>query len=67
MMMERNKKEENMQYCIFCGAELPDVAKFCYKCGGPVLKPGEELEPITIDAPEGAVVVISDAPPKFDK
>ncbi|MBQ1505872.1 MAG: zinc-ribbon domain-containing protein [Erysipelotrichales bacterium] len=54
-----------MAKCAFCGAELPEKANFCLRCGGPVLKPGEKLEPIVIEAPEGAEVIISDGPPEF--
>jgi hypothetical protein len=53
-----------MAYCIYCGAEMNEDSRFWRKCGGPRLQPGEKLEPIRIDAPEGATVTISDAPPE---
>ncbi len=41
--------------------------KFCLKCGAPNLKEGEEIEPLVIDAPEGAEVIIWDSEPEDKK
>lgn len=30
-----------MKYCIYCGAQLPDAAAFCMKCGKPQEQPEE--------------------------
>lgn len=54
-----------MPVCRFCGAQIMENDPFCMNCGAPVLKEGETLEPVRIDAPEGAEVIISDAPPEI--
>lgn len=36
-------------YCKYCGAQLPDGAKFCPKCGGALTPVSEALE---ADAPK---------------
>ena len=58
-----NKKRRNqMLICRFCGAEIADSDPFCANCGAPVLKEGETIEPVRIDAPEEAVIIISEGP-----
>lgn len=62
-----------MKYCMNCGAELTDEAKFCRNCGTPTNNPNkggdgptvtartsDDGEGIVIDAPEDATVTISD-------
>ncbi|MBR6773022.1 MAG: zinc-ribbon domain-containing protein [Clostridia bacterium] len=43
-------------FCIYCGAELPDKAVFCHKCGKETLKPQTETQnTCSLEAsPEGA-------------
>lgn len=35
-----------MKHCIYCGAEMPDEAKFCGVCGKPFS--GEQLQQLTV-------------------
>lgn len=39
-------------FCMFCGQELPNIAKFCFSCGKPVEIPGDIAE----DKPEEVAV-----------
>ncbi len=52
---------DKLPFCVFCGAEMSDDQDFCPVCGAPRLKPGETLEPLVLEAPEGTEVIISDA------
>ncbi|MBR6036391.1 MAG: zinc ribbon domain-containing protein [Bacteroidaceae bacterium] len=54
-----------MKFCIYCGKQLHDEAKFCTNCGAKVYAPvsartSDDGEGIVIDAPEDATVTISE-------
>jgi len=53
-------------YCIHCGQENPDSARFCMKCGKPILipKPTPEKEPETPPAEEVVTTPVPAASPK---
>ena len=52
--------------CMFCGAVMDVDQSFCPVCGAPRLKPGESVEELVLDVPEGTEVIIGDAAPKND-
>jgi len=51
----REREEITMAFCINCGSELPDGAKFCISCGtpnaAPALAPSPEPAPVPVEQP----------------
>ena len=49
LMIPLTKQEAGMAHCTKCGAELPDTAQFCQKCGQPqsAPQPGSGFRPAT--------------------
>lgn len=49
-----------MPYCSKCGAEIPEGARFCPKCGTAVSPPGVEVPPAPIRAKTGIDLIGTD-------
>ncbi len=49
-------------FCMSCGARVPDGAQFCYKCGGPMMRPATPTQAAATQAPPPQAAPPSGAP-----